>query len=95
VGAPVTLAGTRDGRPLRPADVAVGERSFRPEAFPFRLPDIESETESDRGINLFVAPRGTAPGVRVWLALPPGRSIQELDAEARERLKALGYVGPG
>ena len=95
VGAPVTLAGTRDGRPLRPADVAVGEGSFRPEAFPFRLPDIESETEKDRGINLFVAPRGTAPGVRVWLALPAGRSLQEMDPEARERLKALGYVGPG
>jgi arylsulfatase A-like enzyme len=95
VGAPVTLSGTRDERSLRPADVAVGEGSFRPGAFPFRLPDIESETESDRGINLFAAPRAQATGVRVWLALPPGRSIQELDAESRERLKALGYVGPG
>ncbi len=95
VGAPVTIAGTRDGRPLRPADVAVGEGSFRPEALPFRLPDIESETERDRGINLFAAPRAATTGVRVWLALPPGRSIRELDAESRERLKALGYVGPG
>jgi hypothetical protein len=33
--------------------------------------------------------------VLVWLALPPGRRVEELDAEARERLKALGYVGPG
>jgi len=95
VGAPVTLAGTRDGRPLRPADVAVGESSVRPEVFPFRLPDVESETEADRGLNLFAAPRGTASGVRVWLALPAGRSLEELDPEARERLKALGYVGPG
>jgi hypothetical protein len=95
VGAPVTLAGSRDGRPLRPADVAVGEGSFRPDAFPFRLPDIESETEADRGLNLFAAPREAASGVRVWLALPPGRSLQELDPEARERLQALGYVGPG
>jgi len=95
VGAPVTLAGARDGRPLRPADVAVGEGSLRPDAFPFRLPDVESETEADRGLNLFAAPRGTASGVRVWLALPAGRSLQELDPEARERLKALGYVGPG
>jgi hypothetical protein len=95
VGAPITLEGTRDGRPLRPTDVAVGEGSFRPEGFPFRLPDIESETEHDRGINLFAAPRGEAPGVRLWLALPPGQTVQEMDAETRERLKALGYVGPG
>ncbi|HSD67638.1 MAG TPA: sulfatase [Vicinamibacteria bacterium] len=95
VGAPVTLAGTRDGRPLRRADVAVGEGSLRPDAFPFRLPDIESETERDRGLNLFAAPREAASGVRVWLALPAGRSLQELDGEARERLRALGYVGPG
>jgi hypothetical protein len=95
IGAPVVLSGTRNGRPLRPADVAVGEGSFHPAALPFRLPDIESETENDRGINLFAAPRGQAAGVRLWLALPPGRSIQELDPEARERLKALGYVGPG
>jgi arylsulfatase A-like enzyme len=94
VGAPVTLAGSHDGRPLRPVDVAVGESSLRPQAFPFQLPDIESETEADRGLNLFAAPRDTAAGVRVWLALPAGRSIEELDPEARERLRALGYVGP-
>jgi arylsulfatase A-like enzyme len=95
VGAPVWLEGSRDGRPLRPPDVAVGGGSFHPDAFPFRLPDIESETERDRGIQLFAPPRAEAPGVRVWLALPPGQTVQELDAEARERLKALGYVGPG
>jgi hypothetical protein len=91
----VTIAGTRDGRPLRPADVAVGEGSFRPEAFPFRLPDIESETERDRGLNLFAAPKATAAPIAVWLTLPPGRSLGELDAATRERLRALGYVGPG
>jgi arylsulfatase A-like enzyme len=95
VGAPVTLAGTRDGRALRPADVAIGEGSVRPDAFPFRLPDVESETERDRGLNLFAAPREAAAGVRIWLTLPVGRSLQELDPEARERLQALGYVGPG
>jgi hypothetical protein len=95
VGAPVTLAGSRDGRPLRAADVAVGEGSLRPEAFPFPLPDIESETQADRGLNLFAAPRGTPSGVRMWLTLPAGRSLGELDPEARERLRALGYVGPG
>jgi hypothetical protein len=31
--------------------------------------------------------------VQVWLALSPGRKLMELDAETRERLKALGYLG--
>jgi hypothetical protein len=75
--------------------VAVGEGSLRPDVFPFRLPDVESETQADRGLNLFAAPRDTAPGVRVWMTLPAGRSIENLDPEARERLRALGYVGPG
>jgi arylsulfatase A-like enzyme len=95
VGVPVTLAGTLDGRPLRPTDVAVGANSFRPGAFPFRLPDIESETDNDRGIHLFAAPPAGAYGVRVWLALPAGRTVREMDEASRERLKALGYVGPG
>ncbi len=95
VGAPVTLGGTRDGRSLRSADVAVGASSFHPGALPFRLPDIESEADTDRGIRLFEAPPASAPGVRVWLALPPGRTVQEMDEATRERLKALGYVGPG
>src|SRR5512143_964127 len=63
VGAPVSLAGTRDGRPLRASDVAVGEASLRPDAFPFRLPDVESETAADRGVNLFAAPSDAASGV--------------------------------
>jgi arylsulfatase A-like enzyme len=95
VGVPVTLAGTRDGRPLLTAEVAVGGGSFHPATFPFRLPDIESETDNDRGINLFAAPPPGTPGVRVWLALPPGRTVGEMDEASRERLKALGYVGPG
>jgi arylsulfatase A-like enzyme len=95
VGVPVELSGTRDGRPLSPSDVAVGESSFRPDRFPFRLPDIESETDQDRGIGLLAPPRRPEPGVEIWLTLPPGRSLGELDADTRERLKALGYVGPG
>jgi hypothetical protein len=94
VGAPVSLAGTRDGRPLRPSDVAVGEGALRPAAFPFRLPDVESETEAGRGLNLFAAPRDAASSVRVWLSMAAGHSLEELDPEARERLRALGYVGP-
>jgi arylsulfatase A-like enzyme len=95
VGAPVTLSGTREGAPLRPADVAIGEAGLHPEAFPFRLPDIESETERDRGLNLFAAPKAAAAPVGLWLTLPPGRSLGEMDAATRERLRALGYVGPG
>jgi len=95
VGAPVRLSGTRDGRPLRSGDVVIGETAFRPVSFPLRLPDIESETEVDRGLRLFQSPRAELGGVRIWLKLPPGRTIQELDPATRERLKALGYVGPG
>ncbi len=93
-GAPVMLQGTRDARPLRPADLAFAEAGRRPTAFPFRLPDIESEGEHERGTNLFAAPRGDPAGLQVWLALAPGRKLMEFDAETRERLKALGYLGP-
>jgi arylsulfatase A-like enzyme len=95
VGAPVRVSGTRDGRPLRAGDLLVGGTAFAPDAFPFRLPDIESETDNDRGLALFTPPPPSRPGVRVWLTLPPGRTIGEMDPATRERLKALGYVGPG
>jgi len=95
IGAPVVLSGTRDGRPLRPLDMAIGERGQHPEALPYRLPDIESETERDRGLRLFAPPVSAASPVRLWLILPPGQSLGELDAATRERLRALGYVGPG
>jgi arylsulfatase A-like enzyme len=95
VGVPVLLSGTRDGRPLRPLDVAIGEGGQHPEALPYRLPDIESETERDRGLRLFAAPASASSPVRLWLTLPPGQSLGELDAATRERLRALGYVGPG
>jgi arylsulfatase A-like enzyme len=95
IGAPVQVLGTRDGRPLRKGDVLVGATAFAPDTFPFRLPDIESEADNDRGLDLFKAPGPERGGVRVWLTLPPGRSLKEMDAATRERLKALGYVGPG
>jgi arylsulfatase A-like enzyme len=94
VGAPVTLAGTRDGRELPPDAVAIGKSGWHPPALPGRLPDVESEAERSAGIDLFDPPPAEAGGVRVWLTLPPGQTLVELDAEARERLRALGYVGP-
>ena len=94
IGAPVTLSGLRDGHPLRPGDVAIGEGGQHPEALPYRLPDVESETDRDRGLRLFGAPKSPIAPVGLWLALPPGRTIGELDAATRERLRALGYVGP-
>jgi arylsulfatase A-like enzyme len=95
IGAPVVLSGTRDGRPLRPPDVAIGEGGQHPEALPYQLPDIESEAERDRGLRLFAPPASSSSAVRLWLTLPPGRSLGELDEATRERLRALGYLGPG
>jgi len=95
MGAPVFLDGRRDGRPLRPTDVAVSEEARRPSSFPYRLPDIDSETERGGGANLFAAPRGDPSGAQVWLALPPGHRLMEFDEATRERLRALGYIGPG
>ena len=94
LGAPVTLAGTRSGRDLPPDAVAIGSSGWHPPSLPGRLPDVESEAERAAGIDLFTPPPPEAGGVRVWLTLPPGQSLMELDDEARERLRALGYQGP-
>jgi hypothetical protein len=93
-GAPVALEGIRDGRALRPGDVSLAESAVHPPSFPFHLPDIESETGHEQSLNLFAPPRGDPAGVQIWLALPPGHKLMELDKETRERLKALGYLGP-
>lgn len=89
-GAPVRLEGTRDGRPLRPADVLIAREAVNPPAVPFALPEIE--TESERVEDIFAAPPAERRGLHVWLAMAPGRSVLEFDAATRERLKALGYI---
>lgn len=94
IGAPVHLRGLRQGRPFRKGDVIVGGTAYAPGAFPFRLPDIESETDRNQGLELFKQPPAGAAVVGVWLRLPPGRTLSQLDEATRERLKALGYVGP-
>ena len=94
LGVPVVLSGTRAGKPLEPGRVAIAGSSWQPPSLPWRLPDVESEAEREGGLDLFVPPTSEAPGVRVWLTLPEGQSLMELDEADRERLRALGYLGP-
>jgi arylsulfatase A-like enzyme len=95
MGAPVWLEGTRDGRALRPRDVAIGRSAAPADAVPLRLPEIESAGGGEHFHDLFAPPQSDPPGVQVWLTLPPGRTLMEFNKETQERLKALGYLGPG
>ncbi|HEY6553753.1 MAG TPA: sulfatase [Vicinamibacteria bacterium] len=91
-GVPVWLEGSRAGRPLRQTDITLGDGRIA-DAIPFRLPEVDSDSEAAHApAGLFKAPAGDAAGIKVWLVLPPGRKLVELDAETRERLKALGYL---
>jgi arylsulfatase A-like enzyme len=89
-GAPVWLEGTRDGRPLAPAEVHIAQEGIHPAEVPFKLPEIESEKE--RTENIFAPPRDARPGVHVWLTLAPGHQVLHMDKDTCERLRALGYV---
>jgi arylsulfatase A-like enzyme len=91
MGAPVWVAGTRDGRPLSVKDVLMAEEGIPPQAVPFKLPEVESESE--RTDNMLAAPKGDTAGLHIWLTLRSGHTITDLDQAARERLKALGYLG--
>jgi arylsulfatase A-like enzyme len=91
-GAPVRLDGTRDGRPLRRGDVALGQRGFPPAEVPFTLPQLEAEGEGALRGELFAA-AAARPGLSVWLVLDRGREVMTMDKETCERMKALGYVG--
>lgn len=97
LGAPVWLEGTRDGRPLRPEDVAIAESGYRPDAVPFKLPEIEtdSDDESEKFDNVLQPPRRSGAALQLWLTLAPGRRVLQFDKDTREKLKALGYLGPG
>lgn len=93
LGAPVLVSGRRDGRPLAPADVFLSEQALAPKAVPFPLPEIESEAD-EGALNMLAPPRTQKAGLYLWLKPLPGTTLLEFDAEARERLKALGYLGP-
>jgi arylsulfatase A-like enzyme len=90
LGVHVALSGTRDGRPLRPADILVGSEGGRPHDLPFELPDLE---EGGSG-GIFGPPPVARGGLQIWLEMASGRHVLELDKDAQERLKALGYLGP-
>jgi hypothetical protein len=89
-GAPVTLEGTHDGRPLTPADILIAQEGIHPPEVPFKLPEIE--TEKERAENIFAPPALGTPGVHIWLTLAPGHEVAPMDREACERFKALGYI---
>jgi arylsulfatase A-like enzyme len=93
VGVRVVLSATREGQPLGPGLVTVAGSSWHPPSLPWRLPDVESEAEREGGLDLFTPPVDQARGVQVWLTLPEGETLMELDDADRERLRALGYLG--
>jgi arylsulfatase A-like enzyme len=91
IGAPVTVEGTRNGRPLQPSDVLIAQEAVHPPAVPFPLPEIESEKE--RVENIFAPPPADRPGLHVWLTMIGGQKAPAaMDCETCQRLKALGYV---
>ena len=92
MGVHVDLTGTRGGRPLAPEDVWLGADGAHPPARPFTLPD--PETEGVRSRVLSSPPPADRSGVHVWLTMTAGRRVLDLDQEAQERLRALGYLGP-
>ena len=89
-GAPVSLEGTRDGRPLAPADVYIAQEGIHPAEVPFKLPEIE--TEKERAENIFAPPAEGKAGIHVWLSVPSGGQPVPLSRQACEELKALGYL---
>jgi hypothetical protein len=96
MGAPVTLQGTRDGRPLRAGEVWIAREAVHPPAVPATLPELEpvDEDKERLSINVLEPPPAGRPGVHLWLQMVAGRSVMRpFDKETCERLRALGYVG--
>ncbi|HET6897199.1 MAG TPA: sulfatase/phosphatase domain-containing protein, partial [Vicinamibacteria bacterium] len=89
-GAPVTLEGTRDGKPLAAGDIYIAQEGIHPAEVPFKLPEIE--TEKERAENIFAPPAEGKPGIHVWLSVPKDRRPTPMTKAACEELKALGYL---
>ncbi len=90
-GAPVTITGTRNGRPLVLADVFVGASAAHPQAL--LLPDLEG-FDGGAPDDVMRAPKPTAgPGLWLWLRPIAGRQRMVFGHAAREQLKGLGYIG--
>jgi len=86
-GVPVWIDGTRGERRLRPSEIRVAAEGSSARKLPFLVPD-----EEELG-NPFTAPPSAASGVSVWLVpAHAGRGDAPLDQQARESLKALGYL---
>jgi arylsulfatase A-like enzyme len=86
-GAPVWIDGTHGARRLRPSEIRVAANGSRARRVPFLVPDVD-ELASAAG-----PPPPAASGVSVWLVPPRnGRRLEPLDREARESLRALGYL---
>jgi arylsulfatase A-like enzyme len=95
MGAPVTLQGTRDGRPLRADEVWIAREAVHPAAVPLTLPELEpvDEDKERLSINVLEPPPAGRAGLSLWLRMVPGRSVMEpFDKETCERFKALGYI---
>jgi hypothetical protein len=92
LGVRAQLEGTHGGKPLRPSEVWISEDGAHPASLPVELPDPEGERA--RTGSLFSPPRAGKDGVAMWLTMTSGRQVLDLDKEAQERLKALGYLGP-
>ena len=85
-GVPVWVDGAVGARRLRPREVRVAAGGATARRLPFLVPDVELMD------GLFSSP-ADARGVSLWLVdARPGGGPTGLDRQAREDLKALGYL---
>jgi arylsulfatase A-like enzyme len=85
-GVPIWLTGRRNGRPLRGGDIRMAASGTPAKGVPFALPDVEDVH------GLFSPPPAGVPGVAVWITPLARSEAPQFDAEARQRLKVLGYL---